>query len=340
MWDKTKIRSNLEFRSLGFVAKNKSRDTNEIEVYPFEILPNLKTALTSKTVESVKEGISFKTGKPYRSTVKRGMSIKAEWLGKTNMGLAPDVRWREQVKLYQAGDSDKWYWTSLGRDDDLRRLESLLFYINANPEATDMPLDKDHLYRLYISSHDKIITLTTTTANGEFTTYEFTFNLKDGKVELRDGEGNYLLLNSAETLIKLFNKDETTIELNRTNILAKSKDKINLETTDYTLDAETVTVNCKTYTENSDTSTINTKVHAVNATSSSTITAPMITLAGTVVQAGGPVTLGGGVTASGAMDVKGPSTLTTAVMTGLTLSGPLVAQGATFSLPISAPKYN
>ena len=334
MIDQTEIKSNLVFRSIGYVAANKERDTNIIEVYPFEIMPDLNVELTSDTVELTKQGVSFNDKKLYTTTVKKAMSFPAEWIGRTHHGLSPDVRWREQVRLFQAGDSDKWYWESMGRDDSLRRLESFLWYINANPEAPDTETTTEHLYRFYVSSHDKLITLTTTTANGEFTTYEFTFNLEDGYVKIADGEGNHILLNSADTVIQLFNKEETEVTLDKTNILLKSNDRIDHKTKDYKLECETATVECKTYSLNvSKTATVDCKTYGLNASESATIDSPTITFKGTVNQSGGNFGIASDLNVGGKAKMSGEATMSSLKLTD-TLSS---SSGANFASNVTAP---
>lgn len=245
--------SNLRFVSLGRVAENKKRDTRVIEVIPFELLPDFNFELDTLTVDDKKQGVDFHNEELYTTQIKLGSTIPAEWIGRTNEVYAPDVRRGEQVRLFKQGDSQKWYWSSLGRDDHLRRLETKLYRWSACPNIEDTELNNENCYHLEISSHDKHITLTTSAANGEFTTYTLQFDLQNGKVVLEDGEENSFMLDSKETIIELLNKDLTKVELNKKVINMYSEEAINVETNAYVMNAETVNVQCSSYTLKCDT---------------------------------------------------------------------------------------
>lgn len=244
MW---KEESEFKFVSLGRVAENKKRDTKIIEVTPFEALPDVSSELNSAVVKGKRQGVSFHNEELYSVEIKLGTTIPATWLGETNSVLAPDVRRGEQVRLFKQGDSDKWYWSSLGRDDHLRRLETKIYRWSANPKIEDAETTAENCYQIEISAHDKHITLSTGTANGEFTQFILQFNLKDGVFVVQDGEGNSISLDSMNTVIKLLNKDQTLVELDKEILNLFSLDKINVETKDFTIKAETVTVTCASY---------------------------------------------------------------------------------------------
>lgn len=251
MW--TEEESNLRFVSLGRVAENKGRNTTVVEVIPFELLPDFNFELDTLTVDGKKQGVDFHKEELYTTKIKLGSTIPAEWIGSTNEVYAPDVRRGEQVRLFKQGDSQKWYWSSLGRDDHLRRLETKLYRWSACPTIEDTELTSENCYQLEISSHDKHITLTTSTDNGEFTTYTLQFDLQNGRVVLEDGIENSFMLDSKETIIELLNKDLTKVELNKKVINMYSEDAINVETNAYTMKAETVKIECSSYTLESDT---------------------------------------------------------------------------------------
>lgn len=328
MWDQIETRSNLQFRSLGIVAVNKTRDTTEIEVYPIEIVPDLADDLVTDTEEVIRQGVGYFEEKIYTTTIKRGSTIPATWLGETNRATSPDVRRGEQVRLFQLGDSDEWFWTSLGRDDDLRRLETVVFTVNANPENTDAKPSPDNTYSMEWSAHDKHITLRTSMANGEHCSYVAQFNLADGRYVVEDSEENHIMMDTKNTHIQLWNKDESYLSLNKKAIVMQSKDTIHLETTDYTMVAKTVQVDCDTYVMNCPDMKMN---------GDSVFNGNVIVTGSLAV--GGLATFSSNVTAEKAMEVggklevKGTTTLKDLKLTGdLTSSG-----GASFAKNLTAP---
>ena len=200
--------------SLGVVAENKELNTSLIQVHPTEILNLLDGELTEAVVNDITSGVN-EDGTPYEVTVTLGVTLEAEWFGETNRITAPDVRRGEQVWIWQAKHSDKYYWTTIGRDDSLRRLETVIYRWSAFPDIPDEEIDADNSYYCEISTHNNLVTFRTSQRNGEYTRYTFQFNTGDGIVTLSDDLGNIITLDSAETHIKALNVDGSYAELNK-----------------------------------------------------------------------------------------------------------------------------
>ena len=258
--------SKLKPVSLGRVAENKEVNTKFAKIYPIELLPHVEGNLHVETEEITTKGIDA-SEKLYSVTVKQQHFLEMEWIGETNRSSAPDLQIGEQVMIYQQGDSDTFYWSSLGRDDDLRRLETVIYSYNANPDPATEDTTVENTYVLTISSHDKHITLTTSVANEEFTTYQLKYDLAEGNVKLEDGEGNWTIMDSKNTNIELHNKDESFVRLNKKDITISSIDNILMETETFVLNCKHATINCDDYHLNaSKTIDIMTPTMTVNAT--------------------------------------------------------------------------
>lgn len=191
-----------------------SPDEFDIEVIPMEVLPssNLKVSAEATTL-NVKGVDRF--GNQYNSSVNASMTMKATWLQfGSNRITPPDVVVGERVMIWQFGSSNKFYWTTLGQDDRLRDQETVVYAIAAKPAAEDAPLTPENTYFFTMSSHNKKIQLSTSTANGEPYGYDFTFDLELGQVYLSDTNGNKLLFDTANTLIRAENRNGTWMELN------------------------------------------------------------------------------------------------------------------------------
>lgn len=241
--------SKLYRYSLGMVAENKARDTKIVECWPIELMPDIEGELNTQTTPITSSGVDS-DGELYQVTVKRGDSIPCEWLGRTNCPLAPDVRRGEEVTIYRLGDSNKFYWVSNGRDDNLRRLETQRYEWNAFSGNEDITPGQENTYSIEVSSHEQHITLHTSMANGEKAGFTTQYNMAEGTFTLEDEKGNYLFLDSVNTIWELRNKDESFLLMDKTNITMRSKDTIHLETTDFSLKADTVLIDCVTYTMN------------------------------------------------------------------------------------------
>lgn len=214
--------------SIGTAAENKVLGSNELTITPHEKL----TFMDGETVEKVDaldyEGATS-TGKAVNGTAFVSNNLVAKWLPSSNRKTPPDMRRGEKVRIWQMANQDAYYWTDLGLDGHLRRLETVIIAINANPALTQDEFDPENMYFMEISSHQKTITLSTSQKNGEFCTYDFQFDLANGKVVLEDNKGNHALFDSQNINIQLKNQLGTFFELNKQDINGYAPRNIKLE---------------------------------------------------------------------------------------------------------------
>jgi hypothetical protein len=203
--------------SLGVVAENKPLDTNLIQVIPVEALNLFDGELSSETVK-LKDGGLNEDGSIYTLSVEMGATIEAEWFGTTNRFTSPDVRRGEQVWIWQSENADKYYWTSLGRDDDLRRLETVIYRWSGFPDIPNEEITLDNSYYFEVSTHKNVVTLQTSQRHGEFCRYTFQFDTGNGRATIQDDIGNVIQIDSAATNITAVNADGTRVELDGPNI--------------------------------------------------------------------------------------------------------------------------
>lgn len=249
--------------STGIVAMNKERGSKEISAWPIDLLPELDDELTDASrIVNVKAIDSF--GNPVVYRVEQSAVIKPIiWIGDTNRYTPPDVRRGERVDIYQVGNDDRYYWSARGQDEHLRRLETVLFGISANPD-NNKENSRDNSYFWEWSSHDGHITLQTSQANGEKAAFTFQFDTFKGLLVIEDEKGNTIYLDSVNTDIMFENADGSFIQL--------IKDVINVKTKTLNVDAENINIKSKqTKWDNSGTWTLNTKDATISATSSATV---------------------------------------------------------------------
>lgn len=269
--------SNYTPVSIGIVAENKVRGEKIIRCTLIEILTNVADDLRDGAQTVVSKGLD-NNGDGYRVSLNRGTTVPAEWAGLTNRVTAPDVRRGEQVMVYKAADSGKYYWEPMGRDDNLRRLETVVWAFSANPKLEDAVPGPENNYVFEISTHDKHATFTTSKANGEPAAYTTQYNTGDGIVTLMDDLGNFAYMDSVNRDIHIENGDQSKLSINKTIISVYAKDQINMDTETCNLTAKTF--NIKVTDMNIDATNITTKATAIKTdTKTMDTVSPTTTLA-------------------------------------------------------------
>lgn len=212
--------SKMRFFSIGYVAENKPLTTNDIVVVPVEALPMVDGDLRDISDEFDVSGTD-KSGKTYTVEITVGSTLNCQWLPiGSNRVTAPDVRRGERVMIWQFADVDRYYWTPLGMDDDLRRLETAIFAFSATADDDEELDPATNMYTLEVSTHEGHITIHTTQANDEPFEYTIQLNTRDGNFFITDNEDNTVILDSAERIIKAINADETEITIDKQTIYA------------------------------------------------------------------------------------------------------------------------
>lgn len=278
-------RSLFRVVSIGIVAENKRRGTDEVEIHPVELLPGLKDELSvgRKILQSV--GLD-KDDNPYKVEIELSACIRATWLGDEHRITSPDVRRGETVFLYQAADADEYYWETRGRNLDLRRLETIVWAFSGNPDNADHEITNESHYMFEINTHEKHVTFRTSQMNGEYTIYTAQFNTAEGKFVVEDSHGNYGFIDTAETHIKFRNADDTIVELDKGVVHIKC-DHMQIDTNTYERVAPGGSL-------------VKGHQRITSVLKAGAVTAP--TIAGDSVHAGHPHLLGGG---SGAVSYPG-----------------------------------
>lgn len=312
--DLDQLFSKFRFYSIGLVVKDKERESMIAYVSPIEIMPLLDGLMDHSEGVLEDQGVdSFE--REYQVKVKHSNAIKCKWVpwGGTRV-TAPDLVKGERVAIYRFADSDIFYWKEMGLEADLRRLETVRFLVAANKdrESTD-PRSPENSYVFEVSAHDRLITLRTTKLNDEPYSYVWQLNTTEGVWVFTDDVGNYIQLDSKETVITFKNANETTYELNKNNIIEYASGTIErIALGDYT-------VTCANYT--------------LEVSGETRINSPSIVLKGNV-SIDGPVVTNNTLKVAGATSVgslgsaAGPLTVTSKIET---------SEGITSSAPIEGP---
>lgn len=221
--------SSFRFYSIGIVAEDKEADTHDIYVIPIEAIPDISGDLEAveETTEVSGKGAG---GGDYSVKITSSNVIQATWMpiGGSNRITSPDLKKGEKVIITQVADADRYYWTTLGKDDGLRRLETVVYAIGADPKP-DATLDPDeNMYTLEMSSDTKQITLRTTKANEEPFAYEIKLDLAVGTFELKDDDENFVLFNSQDCVMTAKNKFDTEVTMDQAVIRGYAEEDITI----------------------------------------------------------------------------------------------------------------
>lgn len=310
------------FYAMAVVAENKPRTTNKIFATPMELANFSQGDLKADQTDLEAKGVDAK-GKEYRIKVRAVSAQEYDWLPEGNIVTAPDVRRGEQVFIYRYADTDKFYWVSTQLNRNLRRLETTTFMWQADPNAkNDDPWTDENCYVLEVSTHDGLVTFTTSQKNNEPFKYTFQLNTKEGFFSIQDQDVNVIQMNSAEQIIHLQNKNGTYWVLDKDDLKGYAPNNIDIEAvknidfrcTNYTLKAtESIKFETKVWTVNaSESITFDTQTFNWNAQTTN-IDSPTINIKGNINHTGnqttsGTMMVGGATTLSGGMSVAGSMT--------------------------------
>ena len=225
--------SQFKVYSIGIVAEDKEDEyTHEIFVLPIEITPDYTGELMHSEQEVEIEGHD-RYKQEYTVTLDKSTTITAEWIALFggHRKTSPNVKRGERVLLWRYAEEDKFYWTTMGMDEHLRRLEHITWAFSAEPdEENELEYDKN-LYYLTLSTRDKYIKFRTSgpqegSHHDEPYVYTFYWDTGDGYFYFQDDDDvkrgmenpNRFYFNSEERIIYLINSDETQVRIDKEDI--------------------------------------------------------------------------------------------------------------------------
>lgn len=313
--------------SIGTAAEDKELGSDVLLVTLAESSVGMSGAVVSDARQLEAKG-KDNQGKEYTTATTTDSVVKAKWLRwGSNRITPPDVRRNTRVQIYRFADQDTYYWDDLGLDNDLRRLETIVYGFNNNPDATKgakdgVAVDPSNMHTFEISTHTKQITLRTCKTQGEPVGYVFQFNLAEAHVVLADDTGNYISLDSTEAIWVLKNSFGTLLTLDKNNIIAKAAELIGLETKLFQVKAETIDVTCDVFTG--------------KASKRFFMDTPSASFTGDVMVGNISTGYSGnskGMVSKGNMRVEGALNVTN----GMTVTGLITCAGINSSAPVNAP---
>lgn len=244
--------------SLGIAGENLKLGSHTLEVVPVEVVGMVDGELTSEMSELLDKGVDGEDIE-YTVKVKASITIKAQWMPfGSNRQTPPNVRRGERVELYRVADSDQFYWRTLGLDDGLRRLETVVFAFSNTRDESVKRLTPDNSYYMEISTHTKQITLKTNKSDGEPFAYTLQVNTKAGAVTIADDYGNFFEMDSKERRLQLKNRDGSHYDMHKKSLFLTIPETVHQKCKDWIVEASnsithrTTTMNYESVTWSAD----------------------------------------------------------------------------------------
>lgn len=214
--------------SIGTASENKKLGSDTVRFTPHEKFTFMDGEIVHRVTPLDYTRVD-QTGSEVGGNSFNSVDMSATWLPETNRRTAPDVQRGEMLFIWQMAGSDKYYWRPVGKDDHLRRLETVVVGIAANPEMDQDGRLSDNMYFLEVSSHNKTITLATSQKNGEYCKYVFQLDLARGRVVLEDSVGMCAIFDSKDINIRWQNQLGSYFEMNKRDFNVYMPNDVNMK---------------------------------------------------------------------------------------------------------------
>lgn len=218
--------SKLKLHSVGIVAEDKAKDSNEIEVILIEVTPGLIGNV--EVVQNVVDvDVTNSSGDKKVVTLTFSNTVPATWLptGDSNRLSSPDVVANEKVNVYQFGDTNQYFWVPHNTRHEFRKKETVIYgwASEDDPEAT-IEVGKN-LWLFEVSTDKGYMQVTTTGRGGETYTYDIKLDANKG-FTLQDNQDNIFEFDTENERFRFLNKSKTEIKMEKKEIYAYAEDRI------------------------------------------------------------------------------------------------------------------
>lgn len=144
--------------------------------------------------------------------------IEATWYGGSNRAYPPNVVAGEHVTVFQIGDTDQWYWDSIGRDHDQRKKEVYRVF-TSDVDTPNTEKDDDNTYFFEIDTVKGAVTISTCKADGEAFRYTIRIDTEASTLQAADDVGNRFVIDSTQKSVSLINQEQCITQLIDKNVI-------------------------------------------------------------------------------------------------------------------------
>lgn len=224
--------SKLFIRSMGRAAQNIDGVNPLLEIIPIEDLGYVHGEINVDRELLIASGVDM-MGNSFVTQIETSNVILAEWMSLgSNRASPPSVRRGERVIIWQYGDFDKYYWTTCGFDENLRRLETAIWRFSNTRDEKETDLTAENSYWWEVSTHRKHLTLMTSVSDGEKHKYTIQIDTANSKLLITDDQDNYFEIDTPAKKMTMKNTSNSYVILNDKNIEINAPEKITITCTD------------------------------------------------------------------------------------------------------------
>lgn len=198
----------------GVALESMKEGSQVLHVYPYESLPFFEGELTSTTVKVDSKGKEL-SGMEYVIPINLSMGVAATWKKIDNHVVPPTVVKGERVELWCIRGSEKYYWSSAGMDQHLRRTELAIYawMATGSQPGADTKRSLEHMYHAIVDTKAGFIKFQTTMKNNEKAGWTVLANGKEGTFVASDQKGNLVRINSLSNECIMINADGSTMTI-------------------------------------------------------------------------------------------------------------------------------
>lgn len=293
--------SKFRIYSLGTVTDNKPTDTDIVNCCPYEVIPVISGELKGSESRTIVASGTDASDAEYNIQLEEVINLPCKWLPlDTNKVTAPDMRRGENVIILQYADNDEYYFIPMGQS--LKRLETAVWRFSGTADISDQELDENNCYQFIVSTHKKIISLTTSDANDEGVKFTVQINPGDKVLVAADDKGAFIQMDSDNDAITSATAAGANVTLNKDNIDIVANNIIGDFTGDFNITCANVNFNVG-------------DAVTFNVSGDTTINAPNIIL-------------NGAVSVGSLASTSGPLSISSDIQS---------SEGASFTKPVTAP---
>lgn len=202
---------------IGVVAATKDTNTDQIFVYLPSLFPNADGRISANPQQKERTSLNAQ-GEQVKSNLMHSNVLPATWKNMTdsNRTSSPDVREGSKVAIYQVPGQNKLYWTLDGVNTETMRLETVFYNWSASPEVSEnTPNDINNTYQMKISTHEGLMALRTSQANGEKVAFDIQINAMDGVMTFGGSEQGYIVWDELNHTFTYSNADGAVFKIDK-----------------------------------------------------------------------------------------------------------------------------
>lgn len=193
----------------------KDTNTDEVMVYCPALFPTAEGRLTAESKEVEHTGVNA-SGEEVKHKNLRSNWVPAKWknMGDNNRITSPDVREGSQVAIYHTIGGNQLYWTTAGVNQETMRLETVIYGWSGSPQLDEnTPHNVDNFYQMKVSTHEGLIAVRTSQANGEATKFDVQIDAMAGRVSVGGANQSMFVIDDVEESLTYSNKSLSVVRI-------------------------------------------------------------------------------------------------------------------------------